>query len=115
MARIEDRLVAMGLVLPAPLKSPAGRLPFAMARIVGARVLIAGHGPLKPDGTLAPPFGKVGREVSAAEAYAAGAADRPRHPRQPEARDRRPRPRPRLDARRSGWSTSRRALSTRQA
>ncbi|WP_424114362.1 RidA family protein, partial [Roseiarcus sp.] len=38
----------MGLVLPAPLKTPAGRLPFAMARIVGARVLIAGHGPLNP-------------------------------------------------------------------
>lgn len=71
MARIEQRLDAMGLVLPAPLKPPPGRLPFTMARIVGSRVLIAGHGPLNPDGTLAPPFGKVGREVSAAEAYTA--------------------------------------------
>ncbi len=42
-----------------------------MARIVGQRVLIAGHGPLRPDGSLAPPLGKVGREVSAAEAYTA--------------------------------------------
>jgi len=70
MACIERRLSEMGLVLPAPLKTPAGRLPFAMARIVGARVLIAGHGPLNPDGSLAAPLGKVGREVSAAEAYA---------------------------------------------
>jgi enamine deaminase RidA (YjgF/YER057c/UK114 family) len=70
MARIERRLNEMGLVLPAPLKTPAGRLPFTPARIVGARVLIAGHGPLNPDGSLAPPFGKVGREVSAADAYA---------------------------------------------
>ena len=70
MARIEARLNEMGLVLPAPLKPPAGRLPFAMARVVGSRALIAGHGPLDPDGSLARPFGKVGREVSAAEAYA---------------------------------------------
>jgi len=70
MARIEARLSEMGLVLPAPLKTPSGRLPFAMARIVGARVLIAGHGPLNPDGSLAAPLGKVGREVSAADAYA---------------------------------------------
>ena len=71
MARIDQRLDELGLVLPAPLKPPAGRLPFAMARLVGSRALIAGHGPLAPDGSLAPPLGKVGREVSAAEAYAA--------------------------------------------
>jgi enamine deaminase RidA (YjgF/YER057c/UK114 family) len=70
MARVETRLSEMGLVLPAPLKGPVGRLPFAMARIVGARVLIAGHGPLNPDGSLAAPLGKVGREVSGVEAYA---------------------------------------------
>jgi enamine deaminase RidA (YjgF/YER057c/UK114 family) len=69
LAGIEARLNEMGLVLPAPLKTPAGRLPFTPARIVGARVLIAGHGPLSSDGSLARPFGKVGREVSAAEAY----------------------------------------------
>jgi len=70
MARIEARLSEMGLVLPAPLKTPASRLPFTPARIVGARVLIAGHGPLNPDGSLAAPLGKVGREVGVAEAYA---------------------------------------------
>ena len=70
MACIERRLSEMGLVLPAQLKAPAGCLPFTPARIVGARVLVSGHGPLNPDGSLAAPFGKVGREASAAEAYA---------------------------------------------
>jgi hypothetical protein len=65
MARIEERLSAMGLVLPALLTTPAGRLPFTMARIVGARVLIAGHGPLKPDGT-------PGRALQAGENGEAG-------------------------------------------
>jgi len=69
MARIEQRLGEMGLVLPAPLKAPPGRLPFAPARLVGSRALLSGHGPLNPDGSLAPPFGKVGGDVSAEQAY----------------------------------------------
>lgn len=71
MARIEERLSALGLVLPAAMKPPAGRLPFAFVRVVGARAFISGHGPLNPDGSLARPLGKVGREVSADEAYVA--------------------------------------------
>ncbi len=71
MARIEQRLSAMGLVLPQALKPPAGRLPFAFVRVVGSRAFISGHGPLNPDGSLARPLGKVGREVSPDEAYAA--------------------------------------------
>jgi len=72
MALVERRLKELGLALPAPLKAPAGRrLPFAPVRLVGSRALIAGHGPLNPDGSLAPPLGKVGREVSVAEAYSA--------------------------------------------
>ena len=71
MARTGQRLSALGLTLPAPLKPPAGRLPFAFVRIVGARAFISGHGPLNPDGSLARPLGKVGREASAEEAYAA--------------------------------------------
>ena len=64
MARIEQRLIALGLTLPAPLKPPAGRLPFAFVRVVGARAFIAGHGPLNPDGSLARPLGKVGGAVA---------------------------------------------------
>jgi enamine deaminase RidA (YjgF/YER057c/UK114 family) len=69
--RIEARLRELGLVLPAPTQPPAGvRLPFASVRLRGTRALVAGHGPLNPDGTLAPPFGKVPTEVTPEQAYA---------------------------------------------
>ena len=69
---IEARLAALGLTLPAPLQPPAGLVvPFTWVRVQGARAIVAGHGPLQPDGSLAGPFGKVGAEVSEAEAVAA--------------------------------------------
>lgn len=72
MAKIEERLSALGLVLPPPVKPPAGvKLPFQFVRLVGHRALISGHGPQNPDGSLAAPFGKVGREVSLEQGYAA--------------------------------------------
>lgn len=37
----------------------------------GTRVLISGHGPQNPDGTLALPLGKLGRELSVDQGYAA--------------------------------------------
>jgi enamine deaminase RidA (YjgF/YER057c/UK114 family) len=70
--QIEARLAALGLTLPAPLQPPAGLVvPFTWVRLQGDRALVAGHGPLQPDGSLAGPFGKVGAEVSEAEAVAA--------------------------------------------
>lgn len=72
MARIEQRLAALGLVLPPPLKVPPGIvLPFQFVRVIGRRALIAGHGPQAPDGSVAPPLGKVGREVTVEQGYAA--------------------------------------------
>jgi enamine deaminase RidA (YjgF/YER057c/UK114 family) len=71
MARIEDRLQALGLVLPPPIKVPEGIvLPFQFVRVVGRRAFIAGHGPQGPDGAIAAPFGKVGRDVTVEQAYA---------------------------------------------
>ncbi|MEO8971444.1 MAG: RidA family protein [Ktedonobacteraceae bacterium] len=68
--QIEAKLEARGLVLPAPVKTPAGvRLPFAPVRIHGNRAYISGHGPQNPDGSLAQPLGKVGAEVSLEEGY----------------------------------------------
>ena len=65
MAKIEQRLQAMGLVLPPPLQPPPGMLfPFQMVRVVGTRALISGHGPQAGDGALAEPRGKVGRELT---------------------------------------------------
>ena len=72
MARIEERLQTLGLVLPPPIKVPAGLvLPFQFVRVVGRRAFIAGHGPQGPDGAIAPPFGKVGREVTLEQGNAA--------------------------------------------
>lgn len=72
LSRIENRLKELGLVLPAALQPPPGVvLPFQAVRIVGNRALIAGHGPQSPDGTVAPPLGKVGREVSLAQGVTA--------------------------------------------
>jgi enamine deaminase RidA (YjgF/YER057c/UK114 family) len=69
---IGRRLEELGLVLPAPLQLPAGVvLPFPWVRVVGTRALISGHGPTDASGALAKPLGKVGRDVTFEEAYAA--------------------------------------------
>lgn len=73
--RIETRLSELGLVLPRALDAPAGvRLPFAQVRLHGDRAYLSGHGPLNPDGSLRPPFGKVGADATVEEAYAAARA-----------------------------------------
>jgi enamine deaminase RidA (YjgF/YER057c/UK114 family) len=70
--RIEHHLRALGLVLPPPLPMPAGVvLPFPWVRIVGTRAIVSGHGPQNVDGTLATPLGKVGRELTPEQGYAA--------------------------------------------
>jgi len=70
MARIQARLRERELILPPPLKPPPGVvLPFQFVRIVGTRALIAGHGPQAPDGSIAHPLGKLGREVSIEQGY----------------------------------------------
>jgi enamine deaminase RidA (YjgF/YER057c/UK114 family) len=70
VAKIEQRLAELGLKLPAALQLPPGvTLPFPWVRIVGTRALISGHGPTNLEGALAPPFGKVGSDVSVEQAY----------------------------------------------
>ena len=72
MAVIERRLEQLGLALPPPTTPPPGVvLPFQFVRVVGTRALVSGHGPQSPDGTFAPPFGKVGAEVTPEQGYAA--------------------------------------------
>jgi len=69
---IEQRLAALGLVLPAPLVTPPGVvLPFRFVRIVDKSAFVSGHGPTNADGTLATPLGKVGRELSVEQGYRA--------------------------------------------
>ncbi|MGZ5155847.1 MAG: RidA family protein [Caldimonas sp.] len=72
MSTVEDRLHALGLTLPPPTRPPPGVvLPFQFVRIVGRRALISGHGPQNADGSFAQPLGKVGRELSREQGYAA--------------------------------------------
>ena len=72
MGRITQRLAELGLALPPALRPPPGIvLPFEMVRVVGDRAIVAGHGPQAPDGTIAQPLGKVGSDVTEAEAYQA--------------------------------------------
>ena len=70
MSKIEAKIQELGLILPEPMKSPPGmRLPFAWVRVRGHHAYVSGHGPLNSDGSLAPPFGKVGMQVSPEQAY----------------------------------------------
>lgn len=72
MSRIESRLAELGLTLPPPVKAPPGVvLPFRFVRVLGNRALISGHGPQAADGSIAGPFGKVGRELTVEQGYEA--------------------------------------------
>jgi len=72
MSTVEDRLHALGYVIPEPLRLPPGvTLPFPWVRVVGNRALISGHGPTNADGSLAEPLGKVGSEVTQEQAFVA--------------------------------------------
>ena len=73
--RVEARLTEMGLVLPAEMQVPLGfRVTWRQVRVVGSRAIIAGHGPRLTDGTFAGPGGKVGRDLTLEEGYAAARA-----------------------------------------
>ena len=72
MAKIEERLAARGLVLPPPVRPPPGvMLPFRFVRVLGHRAFVSGHGPLDAEGHLAQPLGKLGRELTVEQGYAA--------------------------------------------
>jgi hypothetical protein len=72
MSRIEERLAALGLALPAQVKPPPGVvLPFQFVRIVGQRAYISGHSPQNTDGSIATPLGKLGRDLTVAQGYTA--------------------------------------------
>jgi enamine deaminase RidA (YjgF/YER057c/UK114 family) len=69
---IENKLAELGLVLPEPIRLPAGvELPFPWVRVHGDRAFVSGHSPLHADGSMAGPFGKVGTDVTPEQAYEA--------------------------------------------
>ena len=72
MASVEERLSTLGLALPKPMVAPPGVvLPFQSVRIIDDRALISGHGPQNPDGSIAGPLGKLGRELTVEQGYLA--------------------------------------------
>jgi enamine deaminase RidA (YjgF/YER057c/UK114 family) len=72
VAEVRARLAALGLALPPSFAPPAGVvLPFRLVRVVGSTAYVSGHGPQTPEGSLAAPFGKVGREVTLEQAHTA--------------------------------------------
>lgn len=72
MSKIEQRVAALGLILPAPIKLPPGvTLPFQFVRVLGMRAYISGHGPQNADGSFAEPLGKLGRNLSVEQGYVA--------------------------------------------
>lgn len=72
MSLMEDRIAALGLVLPSAVRPPPGVvLPFAPVRVIGTRAYVSGHGPLNPDGSLAEPLGKLGRQLTVEQGYRA--------------------------------------------
>jgi hypothetical protein len=75
---VEEKLKALNLTLPEPIKvlSPdMKKMPPSWIRVRGNRAFISGHGPQKPDGSIAGPLGKVGTgkgdDVTLGQAYQA--------------------------------------------
>lgn len=74
MGTIADRLDELDLTLPPPVRLPPDVvLPFDFVRILGNRAIVSGHGPQRPDGSLAEPLGRVGGAdgVTVEQAYEA--------------------------------------------
>lgn len=72
MPEVEAKLASLGLQLPSPIKLPPGVvLSFPWVRVHGDRAFVSGHGPLAADGSLGQPLGKVGRDLTLDEGYAA--------------------------------------------
>lgn len=70
-SRVADRLAERGLTIPpAQVVAPGVRLTYNRLARFGDVVYVAGHGPTHGDG-WGSPLGKVGREVTVAEAVAA--------------------------------------------
>lgn len=70
MAHVESKLAELGLTLPAQMRLPAGAQPkWRQVRVVGNRLVIAGHGPRAVDGSFAGPGGKVGRDLTVEQGY----------------------------------------------
>jgi len=71
MGRIEQRMTELGIALPSPWNVPA-QFNFVTVATQGNLAYVSGHGPL--DGGTVLFHGKVGRDLSEADGYAAARA-----------------------------------------
>jgi len=70
--QIEERMQALGLMLPEEFHPPEGvRLPSVWVRVIGDRAYLSGQVPISVEGALAGPLGQVGREVTPEQGYQA--------------------------------------------
>ncbi len=68
----EERLQALGLTLPPPVRLPDGLvLPFSMINLRGNRAVFSGHPRHGMDGALNGPYGRLGADMSTDEGYVA--------------------------------------------
>ncbi len=67
---IEEKLTAIGLVLPKPMVVPKDvQLPFPFVKIHGSFAYISGHLPLEANGQISKLCGKVGDTISLEQGY----------------------------------------------
>lgn len=72
MTTPEEKLRALGLELPGPVKVAAGlHLPFAFVNVRGDRAIFSGHPRQGPDGAITGPYGVLGSDLTTAEGYSA--------------------------------------------
>ena len=70
MSEVENRLIGMGLELPAVFGGPPGfERKFELVRVVGQTAYVSGHGPV--DGATLLMEGKVGEALTPEEGYEA--------------------------------------------
>lgn len=70
MGRVEQRLVELGLTLPAPLTAPSGHtFNFELVKVHDGLAYVAGHGPF--DGPTPLMQGLIGRDLTVEQGYEA--------------------------------------------
>lgn len=68
---VEHKLQTLGYKLPEALQTPNIKLPFPWVKLIDNRAIISGHLPLKADGSLWEPLGKVGKDLTIEQGYEA--------------------------------------------
>lgn len=72
MATPEERLQALGLLLPGPAKIPEGlHLPFSFVNLRGDRAIFSGHASQGTDGAITGPYGVLGANFTTDQGYVA--------------------------------------------